>query len=246
MTLNEYKPGSSFPGVIGGSVEQSSPAWPELRRAKEGAPNVLFIVLDDTGFAQLGCYGSPIQTPNLDKLAQNGLRYRNMQTTALCSPTRSCILTGRNHHSNHVAAIMELSSGYPGYDCYIPFENGFLSEILQQHGLKPRRGAPSGAGLDELLPFRSTEPGRALSQDGSPHQGNPSPSLFSPDRLPTPRQLARWQAIQKAKRQGHSLRAIARGLGISRNTVRKYVVAASPPTNPQRPCPSEDEDDDQD
>ncbi len=71
MTLNEYKPGSTFPGVVGRSVDQSEPAWPEPLRAKEGAPNVLFIVLDDTGFAQLGCYGSPINTPNLDKLAQN-------------------------------------------------------------------------------------------------------------------------------------------------------------------------------
>jgi len=134
MTLKEYKPGTTFNGVIGRTVDESSPAWPMPLRAKEGAPNVLFIVLDDTGFAQLGCYGSPINTPNIDKLAQNGLIYNNMHTTALCSPTRSCILTGRNHHSNHVAAIMELSTGYPGSDCYIPFENGFLSEMLQQHG----------------------------------------------------------------------------------------------------------------
>ena len=64
MTLKEYKPGSAFPGVIGRTVEVSSPAWPEPRRAKEGAPNVLFLVLDDTGFGQLGCYGSPIRTPH--------------------------------------------------------------------------------------------------------------------------------------------------------------------------------------
>ena len=83
-------------------------------RARPGAPNVLFIVLDDTGFGQLGCYGSPINTPNLDRLAQNGLRYTNMHTTALCSPTRSCMLTGRNHHSNAMACITEGSTGYPG------------------------------------------------------------------------------------------------------------------------------------
>jgi arylsulfatase len=103
-------------------------------RAKEGAPNVLFIVLDDTGFGQLGCYGSPIETPNIDSLAANGLRYGNMHTTALCSPTRSCIITGRNHHSNAMACITEGSTGYPGSNGYIPFENGFLSEILLQHG----------------------------------------------------------------------------------------------------------------
>jgi arylsulfatase A-like enzyme len=134
MALKEYKPGTAFPGVIGRTFDKSSPAWPEPLRAKEGAPNVLFIVLDDTGFGQLGCYGSPIETPNLDKLAANGLRFNNMHTTALCSPTRSCILTGRNHHSNAMACITEASTGYPGANGYIPFENGFLSEILHEHG----------------------------------------------------------------------------------------------------------------
>ena len=134
MPLNEYKSGRQFSGEIGRTVDQSSPAWPMPLRAKEGSPNVLFIILDDTGFGQLGCYGSPISTPNLDSLAQNGLLYTNMHTTALCSPTRSCILTGRNHHSNAMAGITEVSTGYPGYNGYIPFENGFLSEILQQKG----------------------------------------------------------------------------------------------------------------
>jgi arylsulfatase len=97
-------------------------------------PNVLFIILDDTGFGQLGCYGSPIETPNLDSLAANGLLYNNMHTTALCSPTRSCVLTGRNHHSNGMACITEASTGYPGSNGYIPFQNGFLSEMLHQHG----------------------------------------------------------------------------------------------------------------
>ena len=77
---------------------------------REGAPNVLYIVLDDTGFGQLGCFGSPINTPNIDKLADNGLRYTNMHTTALCSPTRSCIMNGRNHHSNAMACITEGST----------------------------------------------------------------------------------------------------------------------------------------
>lgn len=134
MPLKEYKPGTTFPGVIGRTVDQSEPAWPEPLRAKEKAPNVLFIVLDDTGFGQLGCYGSPIKTPNLDSLAAGGFTYTNMHTTALCSPSRSCIITGRNHHSNNMACITEGSTGYPGYNGNIPFENGFLSEILLQHG----------------------------------------------------------------------------------------------------------------
>ncbi len=134
MTLREYKPGTAFNGVIGRTVDQSSPAWPKPLRAKENAPNVLFIVLDDTGFGQLGCYGSPIETPVLDGLAANGLRYNNMHTTALCSPTRTCILTGRNHHSNAMACITEGSTGFPGGNGNIPFENGFLSEMLLQQG----------------------------------------------------------------------------------------------------------------
>lgn len=132
--LQEYKPGTAFPGIIGRTFDQSEPAWPMPNRAKEGMPNVLFIVQDDTGFGQMGCYGSPIRTPNIDALAKEGLLFNNMHTTALCSPTRSCILTGRNHHSNAMSCITEGSTGYPGGNGYIPFENGFLSEILLQQG----------------------------------------------------------------------------------------------------------------
>ena len=134
MSLKEYKQGQAFPGVIGRTFDVSKPAWPEPNRAKDGTPNVLFIVLDDTGFGHLGCYGSPIHTPNIDALAADGLRFNNMHTTALCSPSRSCFITGRNHHSNAMACITEGATGYPGSDGYIPFENGFISEILRQNG----------------------------------------------------------------------------------------------------------------
>ena len=120
--------------MIGRTADESSPAWPAPVRAPKGAPNVLFIVLDDTGFGQLGCYGSPIATPNLDRLAERGLRYNSMHTTALCSPSRSCVITGRNHHSNAMACITEVATGYPGYNGLVPFENGFLSEMLLEHG----------------------------------------------------------------------------------------------------------------
>ncbi|HEY1653535.1 MAG TPA: arylsulfatase, partial [Candidatus Tumulicola sp.] len=134
MALKEYKTGTAFSGVIGRTFDQSEAAWPAPLRAKEGAPNVLFIVQDDTGFGQMGCYGSPIKTPNIDALAQAGLLFNNMHTTALCSPTRSCILTGRNHHSNAMACITEGSEGFPGSNGNIPFENGMLSETLLQNG----------------------------------------------------------------------------------------------------------------
>lgn len=135
MPIVEYRKGEEpFPGVAGRTAEESSPAWPTTARAKEGAPNVLFVVMDDTGFGQLGCYGSPIETPNFDRLAAGGLRYTNMHTTALCSPSRACIVTGRNHHSNGMACITELATGFPGYDGVMPFENGLLSEILVERG----------------------------------------------------------------------------------------------------------------
>ena len=132
--IEEYRPGSAFPGAIARTVDESSPAWPAPTRARDGAPNVLFLVLDDVGYGQLSSFGGLVETPNIDRVAEQGLRYANMHTTALCSPTRSCILTGRNHHSNGVACIMELATGYPGYDGRMPFENGMVPEMLLDHG----------------------------------------------------------------------------------------------------------------
>ncbi len=134
MSLIEYEPGTTFPGVVGRTVAESSPAWPQPLRAKEGSPNVIFFVLDDVGYGQMSAFGGLVNTPNIDRLAENGLRYTNMHTTALCSPSRACMLTGRNHHSNGVAAIMEMATGYPGYDGRMPFENGMLSEMLLDAG----------------------------------------------------------------------------------------------------------------
>jgi arylsulfatase len=129
---------AEFPGVIGPSWRESTPWWPPDVEPPEGAPNVLLIVLDDVGYAQVGCYGSDIATPNLDALAAGGLRLTNFHTTALCSPTRACLLTGRNHHSNSMGRITDLAMGYPGYWGRIPKENGFLSEILAASGYVPQ------------------------------------------------------------------------------------------------------------
>ena len=123
-----------FKGAIGRSIDESKPWWPEPVRARPEAPNVLFIVLDDVGYGQISCFGGLCETPNLDRLAAKGLRFGNFHTTALCSPTRSCLLTGRNHHSNAMASIVEFGSGFPGYTGEIPFENGFLSEMLTPQG----------------------------------------------------------------------------------------------------------------
>ena len=134
MAIKTYKDGTPFTGVIGRTTEESSPAWPEAPRPPAGAPNVLFFVLDDVGYGQLSCFGGLVETPVLDSLAANGLRYTNMHTTALCSPSRGCILTGRNHHSIGLASITETSTGYPGYNGVLPFDRGMISEMLLQKG----------------------------------------------------------------------------------------------------------------
>lgn len=126
--------GQRFDGTVGFTVEESTPDWPMPPRPPEGSPNVIYIVLDDVGFGHLGCYGAPIATPHIDRLAASGLRYSNFHTTAMCSPTRSCMLTGRNHHSNGMGCVAELAQGFPGYNAVIPPTNGMISEILQQQG----------------------------------------------------------------------------------------------------------------
>ena len=123
-----------FGGVIGDTWRESTPWWPPEPEPPAGAPNVLLVVLDDVGYGQLGCFGSPIATPNIDRLAREGTRLANFHTTALCSPSRSCLLTGRNHHRNAMARVADLAVGFPGYYGRIPKRNGFLSEILGANG----------------------------------------------------------------------------------------------------------------
>lgn len=132
--LKTYPAGTPFTGTIGRTAGESEAAWPQPPRAKPGAPNVLVLLLDDVGFAQIGCYGADIRTPTFDRLAAGGLRYRDFHTTAICSPTRACLLTGRNHHSNGVGIIQEMATGFPGYNGMVPRENGFLSEMLLAEG----------------------------------------------------------------------------------------------------------------
>jgi arylsulfatase A-like enzyme len=123
-----------FGGVIGDDWRDSQPWWPPAAEPPPGAPNVVLIVLDDVGFAQLGCYGSDIRTPVLDSLAAGGVRLANFHTTSLCSPTRACLLTGRNHHRSGMGRVADLAIGYPGYWGRPPRENGFLPEILRAAG----------------------------------------------------------------------------------------------------------------
>ncbi len=121
-------------GRIGTTWRDSQPWWPPEPAPPPGTPNVMLIVLDDVGYAQLGCYGSDIETPVLDGLAATGVRLANFHTTALCSPTRACLLTGRNHHRSGMGRVADLAIGYPGYRGKPPRENGYLSEILRSAG----------------------------------------------------------------------------------------------------------------
>ena len=123
-----------FGGTIGKTFDDSVPWWPELPSAQPGSPNIVVVLLDDVGFAQFGCYGSDIKTPTFDALAAGGLRYSNFHTTALCSPTRAALLTGRNHHSNGMGRIANITSGFPGYNAEMSHEDGMISEILVRNG----------------------------------------------------------------------------------------------------------------
>ncbi len=119
---------------IGRTIAESTAAFPPVVRAPDGAPNVVVIVLDDLGFGQLGCFGSDIATPAIDALAANGLRYNRFHVTALCSPTRACLLTGRNHHAVGMGFLTDIPIGFPGYDGRIPPSAGTLPRILRDAG----------------------------------------------------------------------------------------------------------------
>jgi arylsulfatase A-like enzyme len=167
-----------FRGVVNVDIRDSQPDWApfEPPKAPDGAPNVVYIVLDDVGFSATGCYGGPIETPNIDRIAAAGVRYTQWHTTALCSPTRSCLLTGRNHTRNSMACITEAAIGFPNASGTIPPENGMLPEILGELGwntymvgkwhLCPtdemnlaasRRNWPSGRGFERWYGFLGAE-----------------------------------------------------------------------------------------
>jgi arylsulfatase A-like enzyme len=167
-----------FKGVINVDVRDSEPDWSpfEPPKAPDGAPSVLYIVLDDVGFSAMSSYGGPIETPNIDRIVAKGVRYTQFHTTALCSPTRSCLLTGRNHTRNSMACITEAAIGFPNASGTIPPENGMLSEILGERGwntymvgkwhLCPtdemhlaatRRNWPTGRGFERWYGFLGAE-----------------------------------------------------------------------------------------
>jgi arylsulfatase A-like enzyme len=167
-----------FKGTINVDIRDSEPDWTPFEPpvAPYGAPNVVYIVLDDVGFSAMDCYGGPIETPNINRIAAQGVRYTQWHTTALCSPTRSCLLTGRNHTRNSMACITEAATGFPNASGTIPPENGMISEIIGERGwntymvgkwhlcpeaemnvASPRRNWPTGRGFERFYGFLGAE-----------------------------------------------------------------------------------------
>ena len=127
-------PPPKFGGVITETYKTSTPWWPPRVVPPKGAPNVLLIMTDDQGYGVPGTFGGIIPTPSLDRIAKSGLRYIQFHSTALCSPTRAALITGRNHHSVGFGVIGELATGYPGYDSVIGPESATIGEILKENG----------------------------------------------------------------------------------------------------------------
>jgi arylsulfatase len=166
--------------------------------APEGAPNIVLILLDDVGFGSFGTFGGPVPTPTLDRIASIGLRYNQFHTTALCSPTRAAMLTGRNHHAVHMGGITEIANSFPGYDSAIPPEAATMAQVLRMSGYAtsvfgkwhlapsweqspagPFDRWPSGLGFDKFYGIIGAEssqwepPVYDQTTPISPHVGNP-------------------------------------------------------------------------
>jgi len=167
-----------FQGVVGKTLADSKESWTPPIKAPKGAPNVIWILLDDVGFGASSTFGGVIQTPNFDTLASLGLRYTNFHTAGICAPTRAGLLTGRNHHYVHMGGFAHtvMSAGFPGYDGRIPSDKGTIAEILREngyntfavgkYGLTPDEDAtdagpfdrwPSGKGFDHFFGFLGSQ-----------------------------------------------------------------------------------------
>ena len=123
-----------FKGKIAKTYEESEESWPEKKRPPKDAPNVIIFLLDDVGFAQVGSFGGLIETPNIDKLADNGLRYNNFHTTALCSPSRATLMAGRNPHMIGLGRHALTAMGFPGYNAIVPSSAKSVANYLEEEG----------------------------------------------------------------------------------------------------------------
>jgi arylsulfatase len=128
------RPPQPFKGTVNLRAKESQPDFPQPLKAPAGAPNVLLVLLDDVGFGATSTFGGPCSTPTFQMLADNGLKFNHFHTTALCSPTRAALITGRNHHSVHTGVITEAATGFPGYDSVMQKDTATVAEVLKQNG----------------------------------------------------------------------------------------------------------------
>lgn len=193
------KPDPKFEGKIAETYKNSE-ADPKLfasPKARQGAPNILLVLIDDIGFGASSTFGGPISTPTLDRVARAGLSYNAFHTTALCSPTRAALLTGRNHHNASTGNIIELGTGFPGYTGIIPKDTATIGQILQENGYStswigknhnvadnvtsivgPYQGRPNGLGFDYFYGFMGGEMDQwypTLFENQNPVLQTPSP-----------------------------------------------------------------------
>jgi len=150
------KPEQPFKGHIGRTTKDSTLDFPKEVEAPKGAPNILLILTDDVGFGATSPFGGPIPTPAFDRLAQAGLRYTQFHTTALCSPTRAALLSGRNHHSAATGVVMEIGTGYPGYNSLMPKSAGTFAEVLKQNGYNTAwygKNHSAAVGRNQMFPL---------------------------------------------------------------------------------------------
>jgi arylsulfatase A-like enzyme len=152
-------PDPKFGGVIREKASESKAWWAPRVVPPKGAPNVLLIMTDDSGFGAPGTFGGVVPTPALDRIAKSGLRYTNFHSTSLCSPTRAALITGRNHHVAGFGVVGEIATGYPGYDSVIRKENGTIGAILKDNGY-----ATSWFGKNHNTPFYQATPAGPFDQ----------------------------------------------------------------------------------
>ena len=152
-------PDPQFGGVIKEKASDSKAWWPPRVVPPKGAPNVLLIMTDDSGFGAPGTFGGVVPTPALDRIAATGLRYTNFHSTALCSPSRAALITGRNHHVAGFGVVGEVATGFPGYDSIIRKENGTIGTILKDNGY-----ATSWFGKNHNTPFYQSTPAGPFEQ----------------------------------------------------------------------------------
>ena len=197
----ESDAGQKFQGKIAKSYEESEEWWPEDPRPPEGAPNVIIFLLDDVGFAQVGSFGGLIDTPNIDRLAENGLRYNNFHTTALCSPSRATLMAGRFPHSIGLGSHALTAMGFPGYNAIVPETAKSVANYLQESGyvnyalgkwdhtplyevsqVGPFDRWPSGEGFDHAYTFMAADVHQFIPVMWNDHTPEPYRKTYHLDR----------------------------------------------------------------